>query len=547
MQLTSIFIYCLIPELRQDLPGKKIKRILISQDKKNILILVRDKNEQKGLFFSSHPDFFRTEILSEKEIQGGKINFSPTSFFKHLENTRIQKIEQLDFDRVINISCIRKTKEKEERLDLVMELTGRNSNLILKRSKDERILDCLKKIDPQKSRYRQIGIGLKYNPPPHPEKKNPFKIEKESFEKLLKEEKEKEVGKFLIQTFNGLDDNLSQRICYDSFLKPDAKINQLSPQQKTRFWENFCNIIKDLKIYKISPRIILDENKNPTSLSLFDLPSLSQDKKLEFEKLNSALKEFFKQKIEKEKFIKQKTNLSLLIHKNIFRLEKRLVKLEKDQEEAKDYQKYKRFGDLLIFYQTRIKKGKDKIILKDAFEETQPEVEIEINPLLSPLKNAQAYFKKYKKSKEGQKVIKTRLEKTNSETKELENLLSELEKKEKLSNLEKIKDRLLKLGYSRKKEKIKKEKKKKKLKYSPREFSTSEGLKILVGKSQQENDYLTFHIAKSYDLWFHAQDVGGSHVILKKQTKDQSPSKESITQAAKAAAYFSQARESSKV
>ncbi len=547
MVISSIYIFCLIQELRQNLLGKKITRILLSEDKKDVLFLTQDKKERNAFLFCSHPDFFRIEILDEKEIQSPdayaslRKDFAPTNLFKQAEFSLIQKIEQMNFDRIVKIFCIKRTEE----IELVLELTGRNSNLILKRFKDNVILNCLKKIDPQKSRYRQIEVGLKYKPPPPHKKKNPFELEKEGFFKLLKKEKENDILFFLINNFNGIDLNLAKTISFDSSIKFESKIKDLTSELKRFLWENFFKKIKEISNYKISPQIILDKNKNPISLSLFDLPFVPDQKKIRFSKLNLAIKKFFFLKIEKEKLKEQKKYLSTIIQKNISKLKKREKNLKKDLKEAENYELYKKFGGLLLFYKNQIKKGKEKIILKDIFEEGQREVEIKLNPILSPLRNAQAYFKKYKKLKGGLKIIKKRKEKTRKEVLILEKLLFDLNKKEKLSELEDIKNVFLKSGLIRKKEKIKK-KKKKKTPYSPREFLTSDGLKVLVGKNNKENDYLTFHLAKSYDLWFHAQDVSGSHVILKKQNKDKSPSKSSITETAKIAAYFSRAKKSSK-
>ena len=553
MVISSIYIFCLIQELRQNLLGKKITRILLSENKKDVLFLTQDKKERNAFLFCSHPDFFRIEILDEKEIQSPdayaslRKDFAPTNLFKQAEFSLIQKIEQMDFDRIIKIFCIKRTEE----IELILELTGRNSNLILKRFKDNLILNCLKKIDPQKSRYRQIEVGLKYKPPPPHKKKNPFELEKEGFFKLLKEKKENNILFFLINNFNGIDLNLAKKLSFDSSIKFESKIKDLTSELKSFLWENFKKIIKEISNYKISPQIILDKNKNPLSLSLFDLPFVPDQKKIRFSKLNLAIKKFFFLKIEKEKLKEQKKYLSTIIQKNISKLKKREKNLKKDLKEAENYEQYKKFGDLLLFYKNQIKKGKEKVILKDIFEEGQREVEIKLNPILSPLRNAQAYFKKYKKLKQGQKIIKKRKEKTRKEVLILEKLLFDLNKKEKLSEMEEIIKMLLRLGLIRKKEIIKKKKKKKTpsldLRYSPREFLTSDGLKVLVGKNNKENDYLTFHLAKSYDLWFHAQDVSGSHVVLKKQQKDKSPSKSSITEAAKIAAYFSRAKKSSKV
>jgi predicted ribosome quality control (RQC) complex YloA/Tae2 family protein len=549
MIINSITIYCLIPELKNYLIGKRIKKIKHSPDQKDTLIITEKANQESGILFSSHPEYYRIEILSEKELGKIKSSFFETNLFSYAEKGEIEEIEQVDFDRLIRISCFRQTELRgKDQFDFVLELTGRNSNLILVNRKNNQILDCLKRVDITQSRYRQISPGLEYLPPPPPKKRTPFEIQKAEFEKMILKAEKHTIIESLINHFNGMDKLLAQKIFFDSSLHPELKAKDLNSEQLNSLWESFRNNFNKVLNHQINPQIITDKNKIPQAISILDLPNVPEEQKLKFHHLNSALIKFFSVKVKTEKRNVEIHKLLAVTQKGLDKLEERLNQLKKDLKEAEKFEEYKRFGDLLIFYQDQIIRGKEKVVLKDMYRIDRPEVEISLNPLWSPMKNAQNYFKKYKKSKEAVGIIKKRKDQTEKEIAVLQKILKDLEEKSASGevDLEKTIEKLSQLRLLKTKKEIK-GKKGKKGKFAPKEFITSDGLKVLVGRNNKENDYLTFHIAKSYDLWFHAEGIPGSHVILRKENKDFVPPKNSIIQAAKLAAYHSQAKQSSKV
>ena len=145
--------------------------------------------------------------------------------------------------------------------------------------------------------------------------------------------------------------------------------------------------------------------------------------------------------------------------------------------------------------------------------------------ILSPKKNAEAYFKRYQKAQTGITRLNQRIAETESQLMDLSEIESALQKKEKI-DLDKIESELTSFGLLKASRPTKKEKKKGR--YAPREYISADGFKILVGRNNKENDYLTFKIAKPDDLWFHAQNVPGSHVVLKKGERKKYPTPKAI-------------------
>jgi predicted ribosome quality control (RQC) complex YloA/Tae2 family protein len=457
----------------------------------------------------------------------------------------ISEISQVDFDRVIKISCLKKSQlGKSIEFDLIFELTGRNSNLILLR-KDGLIIDCLRKVDLTQNRFRQILPGEKYVPPPYPKKKNPFQIEKEKFLILLKDH-DLLIPEFLISHFVGLDKPLAENILFEANIPLNVKTVDLQEEDIERLWKSFKEIFQKISDYKLTFQIITDEKEKPKAISCVNLSFLKDDQKIFCENLNSTIKKFFHQKLEEHQRKTELKSLSEVTHKAQQRLQSKKEKIEEDLKQAEKFEQYKKFGDLLMMNKKLIRKGQDSIKLVDIFQPEQSLVEIPLNIKLSPMQNAQAYFKKYKKAKDALAVMKKRKAETERQILQVEKILEKIEGATKELKLEEIEQALISLGLLKEKE-IPRKRKKGNREFSPRRFVTQEGCEILVGRNNKENDYLTFKFAHPDDLWFHAQDVPGSHVVLRRKEKKKDLSYNDIKEAAKVAAYFSKARGAKKV
>ncbi|MGB2696401.1 MAG: NFACT family protein [Candidatus Zixiibacteriota bacterium] len=545
MIINSTLIFCLIPELNSKLSGGRIDKIRQSEDGKDLLFSIRKDYKSVHLLYSSDPVNCRLELWSQRDFDTIKDKFSDTPLFTGVIRGKIQKSRQIDFDRVIRITCFRKSElEKEKEYDLIFELTGRNTNLILINTEDNKIWDCLKKIDPARSRYRQIAPGLKYALPPPPRKKNPLEIKEDEFKHSLSQKAQIEISAFLEESFSGMDIYLAQKIIYDSSLSQHEKISELNEPEKENLFKLFQNTFLKIKEHKIEPHIIFDQKKHPLSISVFDLPFVPEEQKQSCKNLNVTIKNFFRLKIRKEKELQLRQEISTHSTKGIKAFENLLKKLEDDLKSAERYEEYKKSGDLLMINKDKIKKGQKTIKVKDIFHIEGKSLNIKLNPVLSPLQNVKLFYKKYKKAKDSLKIVKKRIAETEQKLNVLKGIFQDLETRE--FDLEKTRGKLVSLGLFKGKKRIKR-KEKPREKFSPREFVTSDGWKILVGKNSKENDHLTFRIARSYDFWFHTQDVGGSHLVLRRENRNQQPSTKTLIQAAKIAAYFSQGRSSKKV
>jgi predicted ribosome quality control (RQC) complex YloA/Tae2 family protein len=223
----------------------------------------------------------------------------------------------------------------------------------------------------------------------------------------------------------------------------------------------------------------------------------------------------------------------------IAKRKKLIANLHGDLAKHGDPDRWKRYGDLLLANVNNAERKGDRIFVTDYFDPAAPTVEIEGEANRTISEVAESYFRRYAKARNGLKVIEERMAVAEAAIKSAEQRLSEIEKaveagdEEFLAALNKPKQKPVVVRQAKKKEKAFK---------GARRFVSSDGFEILVGKKAADNDYLTFRIARSLDLWLHAADYPGSHVVVRNQNRKEIPNR-TLHEAAQVAAFYSDARE----
>lgn len=261
-----------------------------------------------------------------------------------------------------------------------------------------------------------------------------------------------------------------------------------------------------------------------------------------FETLSDAL-DLHYQNLETEKdFQSRAKSAEAKIKAEIKKRENLIKKLNADLSGHGDAEKWKRFGDLILANLATAERKDEKVFVIDYFDENLPKIEIDAEGNLSLTEVSEKYFKRYTKARNASEEISKRLKILDSELENLAERKAEIE----TAIAEKNSDFFVIENASDNKNFRKKEYKIADSKSKARNFKSSEGFEILVGKGAKDNDHLTFRIAKSNDLWLHAADYPGSHVVVKSLNKQEIPNK-TLIEAAQLAAFYSQAREESKV
>ncbi len=540
MIINSTIVYALTREMNNIFAGSKILEIRTNSDFREVLFLTRTESRRQAWLVSIHSEDYRVEILDQKKYRKLESRFPNKNIFSELIGTEIEAVEQIDFDRIIRIFC---TKALE--FDLYLELTGRNSNLILINHSDFKIIDVLKQVEPKESSQRTLLPNYPYKLPTPPPQKNPFSVSASEFRQILTSQPDLTFKEILSKNFLGMDKLLAEEIWFLAGLG-EKSVAALKESELENLARHFQNTFYKIKEHKFHPLVILNSENQAPAISVVDLKSVPALNKIKSDSVADAISDYFRIKftqLEKENLKKQ---ILQILNSQLKKLEGRVGNLRKELTENQDFEKFKKFGDLLTISLDKIQRGQPSVKVADVFDAESPEIEIPLDPEWSAVKNAENYYRKFRKAKTALQVIEKRLHQAEAEIKIFEELKKQAEKATKVEDLEKIKEILIKKKLMARK-KTKKEKSKKQKKTLFREFVTSDGWKVLVGRNSKENEYLSFRYARPHDFWFHAHTAAGAHVVLVRENRKQQPPNNTIVETARIAAYYSKAKGSKKV
>ncbi|UTX37411.1 NFACT RNA binding domain-containing protein [Ligilactobacillus salivarius] len=516
MTFDGLFTHAMIHELNQTLQNGRVTKI--SQPYPNEVILtIRANRTNYPVLLSANPRYARFQITQIPYTNPAV----PTNFTmmlrKYLEGAKLLKIKQLDNDRVVYFEFLTRN-ELGDKLPLLLsaEIMGRYSNVILINQSTNKIIDTIKHVGMDQNRYRTLLPGATYRQPPTQNKENPFEQDSNTFEELIQKYPNHEV----------LADNLLKQ--YQGI----SRDNALALADKLHSSNNFVQAFNDFLAMTEDPIPTMNGN----NFSIFaDNPN---DKK--FTTLSEMLDIFYHTKANRDRVQQQGGQLLHVIRKNLQRNKKKLKKLSNELKATENADEYRIKGEVLTTYLYQIKRGMTKIALPN-FYDNNKEITISLSNQLSPSQNAQKYFKKYQKLKNAVTFINEQIELTKKEVAYLEEIQTQIELATP-ADLNDIKTELQQEGYIKKKQQKSKHSSRVKIN-KPESFIASDGTEILVGKNNLQNEKLTLHTAKKTDIWLHAKNIPGSHVII----KSNNPSDETLFEAAMLAAYFSKFRSSANV
>lgn len=516
MTFDGLFTHAMIHELNQTLQNGRVTKI--SQPYPNEVILtIRANRTNYPVLLSANPRYARFQITQIPYTNPAV----PTNFTmmlrKYLEGAKLLEIKQLDNDRVVYFEFLTRN-ELGDKLPLLLsaEIMGRYSNVILINQSTNKIIDTIKHVGMDQNRYRTLLPGATYRQPPTQNKENPFEQESNTFEKLIQKYPNREVlADSLLKQYQGI-----------------SKDNALALADKLHSSNNFVQAFNDFLAMTEDPIPTMNGN----NFSIFaDNPN---DKK--FTTLSEMLDVFYHTKANRDRVQQQGGQLLHVIRKNLQRNKKKLKKLSNELKATENADEYRIKGEVLTTYLYQIKRGMTKITLPN-FYDNNKEITISLSNQLSPSQNAQKYFKKYQKLKNAVTFVNEQIELTKKEVAYLEEIQTQIELATP-ADLNDIKTELQQEGYIKKKQQKSKHSSRVKIN-KPESFIASDGTEILVGKNNLQNEKLTLHTAKKADIWLHAKNIPGSHVII----KSNNPSDETLFEAAMLAAYFSKFRSSANV
>ena len=543
MPLDALCLSGVVAELKPILTGAKIDKVHQPGRDEMILALRLGRGNGRLLLSASpnHPRLQMTELSRENPD-------APPMFCmllrKHLMGGRILSVEQPHLERIVELrlEVLDELGDRKERR-LILEAMGRRANLVLVDDQG-RIVDCLRRVDGDMSAQRQLLPGLFYRLPPAMEKADPTALDGgEWLRRVEQAPGESRVDHWLLDSFGGWSPLVCREIAFRAGGRVDVTFDELGPQGRVRVGEAAEALLKTVRENNFTPTVISVE-KRPKDFTFFPAEQYEEAGECTAYPTFSALMDRFYEQRENQERIRQKgQDLIRSVTNARDRTARKLANQQRELEATQDRERLRQFGDIITSNLHAMERGMATLRAMDFYDPEGGEVEIKLDPLLTPQQNAAKYYKEYNKAKTAEEMLTIQLEKGRRELDYLNSVLENITLAEGERDLQEIRQELADTGYLRRQ--IKGKDKGRRLSPKPMEFRSTAGLRISVGKNNMQNDLLTCKQAFKSDIWFHTQKIHGSHVIL--WTGGAQPDLQSLNEAACLAAWFSQGRESGKV
>ena len=542
MPIDAVFLESLRCELQQQLLSCRVDKVQ-QPERDTILLSMRGPNGGGKLLLTASPNHPRIQLTSLSFENPAQPPMFCMLLRKHLTGGRLVSISQPPLERLVELTfdCIDEMGTPCQK-KLILEIMGRNSNLILTGA-DGRILDCLRRVDFEMSEQRQVLPGLYYHLPPTQGKCSPWDASEEELRALLGPQKtQKTADSFLLETFGGLSPLLCRELAYAVFGQVDLDLSQLTDAQREDAAGKLFDAFDQLHTGKRTP-VILVRDERPWDFTCIPIRQYEDLIAQEPQPSFSALLDTFYAKRDSLERMRQKTQALRKTLTNLHnRTARKLANQQKELEATFDREHLRRLGDIVTANLHAISRGQTRLTAVDFYDPEMKEIDIPLNPAISPQQNAAKFYKDYQKAKTAEKVLTEQIAKGEAELSYLASVLDELSRVESERDMQDIRQELTEGGYLRETG----QKKKMKLPASkPMVFRSSDGFEILVGRNNRQNDLLTCKLAQKQDIWLHTQKIHGSHVII--ACAPETPPDRTVTEAMQLAAYFSQAREGQNV
>ncbi len=496
MALDAVCLAAVLDEVKRSVLGGRIDKIY-QPARDEVVMAVRGNEGNVRLLFSASPNHPRVQLTRLSRENPGTPPMFCMLLRKHLTGARILEIAQPELERIVlfRLEALDELGDRVERR-LVLECMGRSANLILLDG-EGRVVDCVRRQEGDlSSGKRQVLPGLFYRLP-EPRFGVPPLLEREL-------------------RFRGETGELEEPI---------------------------RDLYERVRAGEYTPYMLLRDGR-PVDFSFLPILQYGPDTELrKYETFGRLLDDFYETRERQEQARQKGQDLIKSVTSARDRTARKLENQRRERAKALDREQLRQWGDIIISNLYAMERGMSRLRAVNYYDPDGGEVEIKLDPLLTPQQNAAKYYKEYNKAKTAEQALTVQIEKGGRELEYLNSVLENITLAEGERDLQEIRQELTETGYLRRPSKSKG--REKRVAGRPMEFRSTAGLRISVGKNNSQNDQLTTKQAFKSDIWLHTQKIHGSHVILWLEGGEADA--QSLTEAAVLAAYFSQGREGRRV
>ena len=535
MAFDAGMLRCTLSELRKTALGARIEKVY-QPERDEILLQMRSFEGGKRLLINAGSNNARIGFCEIPKENPQNPPMFCMLLRKYLQGAKLVEIEQADFDRVAFLGFdTRDEMGFECRRYLIAELMGKYSNLIFADG-DKRIITALRTTDFSFDSVRQLIPGMVYSLP-SADKINPRYITQEDFLSLIENApRERACDKLIVSSFMGVAPVVAREIVYRATGHTDTPVGYCFADDLWREFERFQSILNS---ENFSPCLILN-GEEIVEYSFLPIDQYGSYERRDFESAGALLDAYFASRDNKQRVHQRASDILKLLTNAEARIRKKLELQRTELSECDEGEKYRKYGDLITANLYRLP-GKTSVAELEDYEEMDeegncPVLRIELDSRLSPSANAQRFYKKYAKTKTARVELTRQIELGEGELEYIYTVFEALTRAESPADLMEIRDELYRSGYASRMKSYASHKQK-----APvvMQFVTPDGMRVLCGKNNLQNEYITHKLAEKHDYWFHARQTPGSHVLL--VTEGREPTDLDFTTAAEIAAHYSKA------
>ena len=536
MAFDAGMLACTLSEVRTLSGGARVEKVY-QPERDEIVLQMRSIEGGKRLLINAGSNNPRIGFTgSQKENPQNPPMFCML-LRKYLQGAKLIEVSQAQFDRVAFLGFdTRDEMGFECRRYLICELMGKYSNLIFADG-NKKIITALRTTDFSPDSPRQLMPGVTYALPPSQGKADPLSVTREEFSELWRSApEERGCDKFIVSAFSGIAPVVAREIVYAATRHTDTPVKYCFEDD---VWSAFSEVTARIRAERFEPCLVLDGERT-VEYSFIPLRQYGGFDCRPMDSAGKLLDVYFETRDNAQRVHQRASDILRLLTNAEARIIKKLELQKGELAQCEKGVEYKRYGDMITANIYRLSRG-DREAVFDDYENmredgTFPQVKVELDARLSPSANAQKYYKRYNKSKTARVELAKQIELGEAELAYIYTVFEALTRAENPTDLSEIRDELYRSGYASRMKAYSAHKS-----HAPTvmSFTTPDGMRVLCGKNNVQNEYITHKLAEKHDYWFHAKNVPGSHVLLVTEGKE--PTDLDFTVAAEIAAHYSKA------
>ena len=542
MPMDGLTLGLIAGELNQALAGGRVNKI-IQPERDELILTIRSGGENHQLLLSATANCARAHLTNQKKTSPLEAPNLCMLMRKHITGGVVKAIRQLESDRILEIEIEHRDELGDSATKrIICEFMGKHSNLIFVGG-DGRIIDSARRVNEQISSVREVLPGLRYELPPAHGKIPWDHVEADALYAAMAGMGGR-LYKLIAQSISGMSTQTARELAWRATGSDEAHSDEIDLRAAcaaiAAALRDIPGQIDPAVWYEAPPATDNPGAAAPVDFTAFDFKSRAALYRQPCESISEAMDLFYRVRDSRDRMQQKGAALHRTLKKNIERCERKLALQREALLGSQRMEEYRLKGELLTANLHLALKGAKMVEVPNYYEEGMPAMPIELDERLSPGQNAQRYFKLYQKARNAQTLAAEQIEKTSEELNYLEGQLDNLSKCQEEAELYELRAELEKFGY------VKANRSRRQMKQlppsAPMKFTAPSGRVILVGKNNLQNDKLTA-TAQPNEVWLHAKDMPGSHVII----VGEGPDEETIRYAASLAAAYSKGRTSTRV